>query len=506
VAIVGMSFFVIKNPQLFQASIDVAGVPSGAGNLYIPNYTATAGDTGKITVKSNLAADQNNVSTVSFTLKFTPTNALKFDANSLVLDDTTALKNASLQGVDTNVAGQVKISFVNFSGITIQAGLRDLLNLSLQVDQNVAQGTEIKLEATEVEVLDTDGNSIPSLSAITAGSIKIGSQNKLKLLQSEAVDATHLKLYFSDYLKNYAFNASDYSISGGIIATAGALDSDQKSVLLTVNALTAGTEYTVQVGGTAVKGNTAGGLDTTQDAALFTYSATPVSAVKVSQINVLSSTAVDLVMSGAVKTSTVTPLNVLVKSFNEAGTASELTVTGATVQGNTIKLTTATQKGNTNYFVTFSGVTDTAATPLPLGNGAPMNFFGFAVPQVKIVSVTPETLTNDTEKNITVIGENLDTVASARFNTTSVQITGKTSGTLTLVVPAGFTPDAYNLTLTNSVGENISKDNALVVSVASAPLEIVSGESTATPNRVPPDAGNDQGYQISASIQPMVFL
>jgi hypothetical protein len=207
------------------------------------------------------------------------------------------------------------------------------------------------------------------------------------------------------------------------------------------------------------------------------------SAVKLVSVDVNSSTKITLHFSGALMANTVLPVNMEAETLFPAG---KLTLVSATLKdAQTVEVVTAQQDSDKNYFLTMAGVKD--ASGLTLGNNRVMNFLGFKVSPVVVRTLKPAAVTNEAEKVVAVLGENLDTVASARIGNTEVQVSEKTAGAMSLTIPKGFTPGSYDLNLLNVAGQTSTLANALTVQVSIVPMKVVSEASYTAPARIAPD-------------------
>lgn len=525
------------NPQLFSAAVTEVGVPTNvqtntAVQLFIPDYTADAKDSGSIAIKTKaMLSGSENLVSVKFKLKYSPTDTLTFNANSLVFEpNKTLFQSADLKSVNTSTKGEVVVSLFSNQGAVVKAndpGEQTLFRLA--ADINGAAGSKIDLKIEDLEVIQKTAQGAYENSKLFtqmgAGTITLnqaGSKNELQLLNAESIDATHVLLRFSDLL---AFGnpgtINDYYVAGGPTQQQWILKDvtigsdpknaklcptcDQSMVILegTTKLDASGADYFVNiVGGAFINGNVQGGLSGAIDPATKRYAdqvagffgyqppGATISAVQIESIHVKSSTELTLQLSGAVDPKTVTPVNIVIISVGSS--PSPLVITKAVANGSVIQLSTAQQIPEKKYHIAFLnnpqtniGLKDASGKLLP--NNRVPHFFGYKPSVIDISEIKPNSITNDKAQEIVVTGKNLDKVSAVRANTTNLTFKNQTAASLTLSIPQNFTTGIYDLIFDtqDKTSKNVSK--GLIVSSTQQPFEIISGESKAVPSKINPD-------------------
>ncbi|MBN2096001.1 Ig-like domain-containing protein [Candidatus Peregrinibacteria bacterium] len=319
-----------------------------------------------------------------------------------------------------------------------------------------------------------------------------------EMVSAQATEKDKAMVTFSENIDQSTISANAFGIDGGLSIDSVAVQPGFTQVLLSLSGdMNAGQVYVVQAdtGSGGVRSFFGGKTLTPYAGALAGYQTLAgQSDVQIESIDVNSGTELVLHFSGNLDANTVTPINIRIERFVQGGTE-PLTITAVEmVDGSTVRLTTNNQVADANYFVGFVGVKDEQG--LLLGNTRVLNFFGYTVPPVRIGNLTPNAVTNEVDQVIVVLGENLDTVVEARLGNTAVSITEQTQGALSLIVPAGFTSDIYDLTLVNQAGETEMMAQALAVTLPEQPMRIVSDNSRAIPNRVPPDGETEVTFWV----------
>ncbi len=498
-------YYGYQNPQLFRAAVTESTVqptvPSTT-HLYIPEYDASAKDSGKISIKTKNSAPAENLVSMEFTLKYTPTDVLTFKQDSIVFDTDTLFKAADLKSVDASTPGEVKVSFFSSTPASVTADEQTLVKLALDIDGT--SGSSVAMTVQDVALIKEVAGAYSAsttYTSIAAGKFNLKSQSNLRVMRAESLDATHVAVTFNDFLSNIGTTAN-YAFNG---LTASTVESgfghttfngyDQKTVIITTSSQTAGDAYAVTVSGVGVTGNVKGGMDTNYPSALFDgYKALDGIAnsnVIVNTITVKSGTEVDISFSSQLKAETVTPVNVVIKDIS--GTA--LTVTRATlVNGSIIEIETAQQTTDKIYFVNFSKVQD--ITDLPVINNSYRSFLGYTVPAMTVTSLNPKSVINDQDRAVIAVGSNLDTVDKVRIGSTEATITQQSAGTLTFSVLKDFKEGAYDITLLNKANETKTLKDALTVSAPAIQMKIVSEDSKAIPNKVNPDGKTEVTFWV----------
>jgi len=283
----GVGYVGYTNPEIFRAALTEltgpAGVPAGQALLYIPNYGAGPTDSGSISVKIKSAVTNTvpnydkKVYGVQFKLKWSPSNSMALNSDSIVFEpqavtNPTLFASADLKNVDTSVPGEAIVSILTLNGVQVSSAAEATL-FKLAINLNAVPGSTVTLEAPSADVQVIEEGAPPDeyitstqLAAIDTGTIAIISQKNLRVLNAETLDSTHVLVRFSDLLSSIGA-PTNYNLQGGLTSIPSAVVSgyqqgyDQKAVILTTSEQVPGREYTLQVTGTNVTGNTQGGVD-----------------------------------------------------------------------------------------------------------------------------------------------------------------------------------------------------------------------------------------------------
>jgi hypothetical protein len=344
-----VGYFSYKNPQLFKAEIElVPGVPSGTQQLYIPSYTAGVGDEGTISIKSNATFTQQ-FNVIGFTLKYTPTSALSFESDPFVLTDT-KMASANLRLADNSQAGKLSILLAMPTATTSVVPGDVIFSLGIQINPTIASGQEIQFTVEDLQVYNGT-TQLTAVNTMGVGTITVGGGNKLRVLNAESTDSTHVTVRFSDFLTNFA-NYNYYKVYvnnngtlGAPLAVTGAeLGSDSTSVNLVTASQAPGTSYVVVATGDVIESNTQGKLNSNYDTALF-YGYGQ-SGLSLSNFNMVSAVATDyktvvVTFTDNVKASSVTAADFILADMTNIAATQLITVSGAAVSGKTVTLTVA---------------------------------------------------------------------------------------------------------------------------------------------------------------------
>jgi hypothetical protein len=347
-------FAYTMGPVLFKAEITEVGAPAGVQKIYIPSYTAGAGDMGKIAIKANLGDDESigPFDSITFTLTFNPVNALIFDNNAIVFDADTKIQSSPNNLALTNynsVTGKLDVTIAASEAVTLKKG--DIIfKLNTQINPNLATSQVITM-GIENFGLFSGMTKLTGTGTMVAGTIILESADQLKVLNAETTGSTHVTVRFSDFLKGFG-SANDYKIyvnnngalGSPLAVTTAELGTDQKSVKLTTASQTAGTSYVVVATGNAITGNTQGILNTDYDAALFYGYGQPSAAL--SDFSMVSASATDyktvvVTFTDNVKADSVSASDFTVTDMTNVTTINPISVSGAAASGKTVILTVA---------------------------------------------------------------------------------------------------------------------------------------------------------------------
>lgn len=527
IALIGfLGFTGYTNPELFRAAVTevTPARPLASGvNLFIPDYESDEKDSGSIAVKvkGTGITQTENVVSLKFKLKYSPTNALTFNANSLIFDQNTLFKSADLKAVNTSVPGEILVSMFSNNGVTLNPNQADDTLFRLGVDINSTPGSEIKLSVENVEIIEKQAGGAfansKQFKSIDAGVIKVKkatNANQLRIVSIESLSSTQLLVKYSDLLFTNTINnapnpaiglISDYVISASagqapkvtkVEAAFQAKDGagnpicstcDQSYVLLTTEAQTAGEIYILTVGTGNLKSNSQGGLDIAKNNInFFGYQAATgnTSGTQLTNIQPRSGSEVLLRFSNDIEAKSVTPVNFKINSRIIGG---DLTISKAEATPNSreIILTTSQQVPNQEYFVIINGLKD--STGKQLVNNKLLSFRGYSAKKVAVSQVKPNSITNEAEKKVILVGQNLTEVTKVSANRVDLKFTNTTNGAMELTVPKDFQAGSYDLTLTTKDNTQVVVKGALTVIKPTLPFRIVTSESKSVPAKVAPD-------------------
>lgn len=483
-----LGFTSYLKPNIFSAALTPGAMPVGTDNLYIPSYSGNPGSEGTISIitEDGIAADTFDA--ITFTLHYSPVNALIFDSNPIVLS--TAIPNSALELTSSPEPGSLNVVLIGDTTNLILGADETLFSLATQVNPDMPVGQTITMSVDNVAVMN-GGSTVPALDNIETGSISLAGQAELKVLNAEAIDSTHVAVTFSDYLSNIGVIA-DYEITPGPIApTLVQLGSDfggydQKTVVLTFPpTMTAGTQYTLTVDSPGnVEGNTQLGVHTNYDSAiLFGYGQASTSlssfgmvSAAVSNYNTITVTFTDAVSAASVSKS----------DFTLTGTGAPTISNISSVSSNQVTLVVdgALLKQNT-YLLSLAG----GQTIQRASDGANLGIDRVAFngtkngPSITSASITETsgvyTLRVNFDENITVVGGGAGEVGQL-FTTASGIGTGTTINNTTTNYTVGTnyisfsdvglnsatTNFTFSVTtpawITNSYGVSMAEENRLV--------------------------------------------
>lgn len=252
------TYMVHTNPSLNLADLTSTGIPAGAVNLYMPNYTGGVGESGLLEIKT--AANISDFDSVTFSLHYSPVNALIFENNPIIFDTFTEFQDAAFQMTATPEDGKLIVTIILDDPISVLAG--DILfKLNTQLNPVLPVGQVINVTFQDVAMLN--GVTPLGITDMPASTITVAGQNELKVLNAQAIDSTHVVLEFSDYLSNIGVPAN-YVFAPVLLPTSVEPGTNygysQKFAVLTTPPQTAGTQYIVTVS-PAVTSNQQGTVD-----------------------------------------------------------------------------------------------------------------------------------------------------------------------------------------------------------------------------------------------------
>ena len=267
------TYLVHTNPTLNMANLTDSGAAISAGtDLYIPNYTGGVGESGEIEIKSNDVIP--SFDSITFTLNFSPVNALIFESNPIVFGSGDKFQSAAFQMTASPEDGKIIVTIISDTATTMVA-TDTLFRLTTKLNDALPVGQVIDITVSDLALL----NGVDPLSpvvAIPASTITVQGQDELKALNAESIDSTHVVVEFSDYLTNVGVPA-EYVIAPGLVISAVESGTNygysQKYSVLTTAAQTAGTEYAITMdptfGGFSIASNQQGTLNAVFSNVLF---------------------------------------------------------------------------------------------------------------------------------------------------------------------------------------------------------------------------------------------
>lgn len=508
----------------FDENIQLGGVVNNpVGRL----YTTVAADVGTLINDAQLGTYNHSISGATLTMEnvvfnnananFTfAVSAPAWLTNTLNVPVDDAYKSISFWGYghnnSTNSVGTVQVT--KKDAFVIPAGTLDFNPL-------------ITNPPTRVTVLYDSGTGLPPLASQAVSSVGLSGNNlvvvmaarlepdrhyvvridngsgtvlaakdfavtrALNVSTAQALSNTQVRVYFSESIDERNVNLADFQINDAPIVGSMAIDPGYQSVTLnTAGPFSAGNIYKVTLSNPADVYAYQGSYSLKQAAYFTGYNTQSAkSPIKLSSVEVIDAQTLRMNFTGNILESSFTPVNLNIFQFTaplNPAVRKALTVTSVTkIDTDTYELKTAIQDAAVNYFVVFNGVTDT--NNLPIGNVKVHNFFGFQLPTASIILITPSTITNEVETNVVISGKNLDVVKEIRVGTTVMAIVGQSANSLTFVVPAGFAPDLYNITLIDNANNSLVFTSALLVTQPDQVLIIRSEQSKSNPYTVPND-------------------
>lgn len=251
------TYMVHTNPALNVADL-TGDTPSGDLNdyLYVPVYEAGIGESGLIEIKTK--EDLPELDSVTFTLNYSPVNALIFENNPIVFDAGTEFQDAAFQMTASPEDGKLIVTVILDDPVTINPGIdpatkathKTLFKLNTKLSDSLPEGQVIDLTFTDFAALngaDPTSIALPNLPATT---ITVTGQNELKVLNAESIDSTHVVVEFSDFLSDIGSTVAYTpwpALAVSLVEPGTNYGYDQKHVVLTTAAQTAGLEYALTV-------------------------------------------------------------------------------------------------------------------------------------------------------------------------------------------------------------------------------------------------------------------
>jgi len=238
------------NQQLYKAEITAPTEPANVSNLYVPNYNAAAGDTGTVDLKSKEGFLEGlEIDFISFKITYSPADALVFDQGDELVMDSGTIFSATQQIFPitlSDIPGQVTITGISDTPVLLGAD-DTLFRIPLTISENAPTDTPITMTITEVSA--ANGSTPVDVGSIIAGSLTLGTASNLKVDYAEAIDETHVVVYFSDILTS-AGDTTNFS-QDPITVSGSELGSDygygQRSVYLTTDTQETGVKYVIEI-------------------------------------------------------------------------------------------------------------------------------------------------------------------------------------------------------------------------------------------------------------------
>ena len=251
------SYMVHTNPALNVADL-TGDTPSGDLNdyLYVPVYEAGVGETGLIEVKTK--EDLPELDSLTFTLNYSPVNALIFENNPIVFDAGTEFQDAAFQMTASPEDGKLIVTIILDDPITVNPGIdpatkathKTLFKLNTQLNPVLPEGQVVNISFTDFAALNGADPTAVALPNLPPTTITVTGQNELKVLNAEAIDSTHVLVEFSDYLSDIGSTVAYTpwpALAVSLVEPGTNYGYDQKYVVLTTAAQTPGLEYALTV-------------------------------------------------------------------------------------------------------------------------------------------------------------------------------------------------------------------------------------------------------------------
>lgn len=170
------TYLVHSHPRLNLASLFNPTVTGDDTQLvYIPNYDASIGEAGVIEVKAKDVLKPFD--SMSFVLKYNPTDALTFDNNVLVMDNQTLFKNLTTQNVQLKAPGELEVTLVSQSPLDTAGIVKDdasthkiLFKLRTTLSNSIPVGQSIQLQLSDFAI--SNGNEALPMPVPAAAYIK----------------------------------------------------------------------------------------------------------------------------------------------------------------------------------------------------------------------------------------------------------------------------------------------------------------------------------------------
>lgn len=266
------TYLVHTNPTLNLADLTSAGVPSGATELYMPNYTGGVGESGLLEIISNSVPPLPDFDSITFTLNYSPVNALIFENNPIVFETGTKFQSAGFSMTAAPEPGKLIVTIVSDSIVSGMAKDEILFKLNTQLNPDLPVGQVVDISFEDFAVLN--GADPVAMADMPATTITVQGQNELKALNAESLDSTHVLVEFSDYLSNPG-TLVDYVMTPALgvfnVEPGTNYGYSQKYAVLTTGAQTAGLEYAITMDPTAssIYSNQQGKVDNNYANVLF---------------------------------------------------------------------------------------------------------------------------------------------------------------------------------------------------------------------------------------------
>lgn len=353
------AYAVRSNPSLNLGDLtSVADSTASSVDVYIPNYTATVGEEGLIEIIAK--DDVATFDAATFTLNYSPVDALSFDGSPIIFDADTQFQSAAFQMTATPEAGQLIVTIVLDDPLTLaaQSDVSDLDDVTLfkletLVNASLPDGQVINLSVEDFALLNGPNPVVavgPPSSTITTAST-----NELKVLNATALDSTHVALEFSDFITNLGLVGNydlDPALNVNLVEYGTGYGFDQKTVVLTTDPQSAGQEYTITVDpASTIASNQEGSIDANFSNTIF-YGFGDGSGV-ISDFNLVSASVTDYTTINAVFSDAVEAASVTASDFNLQiqETGAFVAVSSATASGSQVQLTSAVPLLKDNTYI-----------------------------------------------------------------------------------------------------------------------------------------------------------
>ncbi len=466
-------------------AITVQNVSISAMPLALPQVTATISSSAQKANSVALKAPQalSEIVGMSFVMEWNKNEAtfLNVSLDGTALEGSNFLVEHFLENPGV-LRGALASSG---SGVNTENN-QSLINIAVEISDTLAVGSIVDFLFRDVEVILSD-LSVQTLENQSV-SLTVSTRGTLQLLQTRTLSPTSLELEFSDFIRTASIG--DVIISPNIVNASSTLVRDNKKIILeNLDPQTSQRLYRVDVLPT-LRSNSEGTIDpefSTGFMSGFPNGSFDPWDFSVESAQVLSGDTVEVMFSESIADE-ITPLNVDML-YDADGVTRRLTVVNTKTQGRKLTLHTALQDEGEQYVFLarrnqFKNISET-----PLNKMNNIAFFGFEEMLPQITSLTPTSVMNDVDTDVTISGVYLPLdISEIKVGGTSVNIVGSSTNTeIIFTLPAQFISGSHEVQIFTLHGDIITASQNLVVSDPALAIRVLSKESYASPEQVEPN-------------------